>query len=69
MPEKTLRDCGVQQYGYPIFKLLVEVYPQKLFPCASEQCGPDHRTVIPGMDTRSVHGHSGVHPTMGAVHS
>ena len=41
MPEKTLRDCGVQQYGYPIFKLLVEVYPQKLFPCAGEQCGPE----------------------------
>ena len=40
MPEKTLRDCGVQQYGYPIFKLLVEVYPQKFFPCAGEQCLP-----------------------------
>ena len=38
MPEKTLRDCGVQQYGYPIFKLLVEVYPQKFFACAGEQC-------------------------------
>ena len=30
MPEKTLRDCGVQQYGYPIFKLLVEVYPPEI---------------------------------------
>ena len=38
MPEKTIRDCGVQQYGYPIFKLLVEVYPQKFFPYAGEQC-------------------------------
>lgn len=36
MPEKTLRDCGVQQYGYPIFKLLVEVYPQKFFSCAAK---------------------------------
>jgi len=65
MPEKTLWDCGVQQYGYPIFKLLVEVYPPEILFVR----GPSRRTVIPGTDTRSVHGHSGAHPTMGAVHS